>query len=476
MTLAMTERGSAAVRLSRQAWSIILVLSGALFIEGLNVSMMGVALPSIQTDLGMSTSSLQWIVSAYVLGFGGFMLLGGRTADLMGRRRMFLLWLTVFLAFSALGGFANEGWMLIGARFVAGVAAAFMTPAALSIITTTFAEGEVRNKALLIYSGAGAAGFASGTVIGGLLTEVDWRLIFFATVAVSAMILIPALKVIPRDVAGARTGGFDVAGATTVTGFMVLLVYAVVNAHEVAWWQTAVLVAASFALLAAFVGIERRTAAPLVRLDILRSAPLVRANVVAMLFTGAFIAFQFVMVLYFQNELGWSALETGLALLPGGIDAMLAPVMTPWLVRKFGVPKLLLGGTLIALLAYAIFLPLPADWTYWLHGLPAILLIGTGFALVYGPVTIAATDGIPDHEQGLAGGLVNSSFQFGPALGLAAATLVLQAGGHGAGYTTDDYQAALIVPVVAVALAVLVTFTGLRQPAAMAAPAAVAAD
>jgi MFS family permease len=467
---------SGQVRLSPATWILILILSGAAFVEGLNVSMMGVSLPSIQTDLTMTTSSLQWVISAYVLGFGGFMLLGGRTADLLGRRSLFLGATAVFIAFSALGGLATEGWMLIGARFVAGVAAAFMTPAALSIITTTFTEGDVRNKALLVYSGAGAAGFASGTVIGGLLTELDWRLVFYVTVLFSAVILAAGLRFVPRDIAAERTSSFDIGGAVTVTGFMVLLVYAIVNSHEVAWTQTAALLAASAITLATFIGIERRHASPLVRLGIFTSTRLLRANAIAALFVGGFAAFQFVIVLYLQQRLGWSAIETGLALLPGGIDAMLAPLITPILIRKFGVPTLLITGTALATITYVYLLRLPDDWNYWLHGFVPIVLIGIGFAIVYGPVTIAATDGIADHEQGLAGGLVNSSFQFGAALALAAATLVLQADGHTSGFAVSDYRAALLVPVVAVALGLVVSLTAVTRPRHAPVPEMSAAD
>src|ERR671915_1246280 len=187
--------------------ALLLVLSGAIFLEGIDVSMMGVALPSIRAELGMSTSSLQWVVSAYVLGYGGFVLLGGRAADLLGRRRMLLLWLGVFIAFSGLGGLATEGWMLVLARFMTGVAAGFMAPAGLSIITTSFAAGKSRNRAVLIYSGTAAAGFSLGMVAGGLLTAIDWRWVFFAPVLVAAAILAAAVRIIPPDGGVRRTAG-----------------------------------------------------------------------------------------------------------------------------------------------------------------------------------------------------------------------------------------------------------------------------
>src|SRR5690242_13571694 len=178
---------------------LLLVLCGAVFLEGVDVSMMGVALPSIRAELGLSTASLQWVVSAYVLGYGGFVLLGGRAADVLGRRGMFLGWMAVFIVFSGLGGLAEDGWLLIVARFVTGVAAGFMAPAGLSIITTSFAEGPARNRALLIYAGVGAAGFSLGMVVGGLLTAIGWRWVFFAPVVMAALLLLLAVRVVPRD-------------------------------------------------------------------------------------------------------------------------------------------------------------------------------------------------------------------------------------------------------------------------------------
>ncbi|MFJ9431484.1 MFS transporter, partial [Streptomyces sp. NPDC101490] len=224
--------------MSGRAWGVLFVLCGAIFLEGIDVAMLNVALPSIREDLGLSTGMLQWVMSAYVLGYGGFMLLGGRAADLFGRRQMFVFWLVVFLLFSGLGGFATEGWMLVVARFVTGVAAAFMTPAGLSIITTGFAEGPQRNKALLVYSGTAAGGFSVGLVVGGLLAAINWRWVFFAPVILSLLILIAAVVLIPKSARPVRTGqGVDLAGAVTVTGGILLLVFGVERAtHVSAAW------------------------------------------------------------------------------------------------------------------------------------------------------------------------------------------------------------------------------------------------
>ncbi|MEW2356040.1 MFS transporter [Spirillospora sp. NPDC029432] len=448
-------------RMDGRTWGVLLVLCGAIFLEGIDIAMLNVALPSIRADLDLSTGMLSGVVSAYVLGYGGFMLLGGRAADLLGRRRMFLLWLSVFLVFSGLGGFATEGWTLLIARFVTGVAAAFMTPAGLSLITTGFAAGPQRERALIIYGATGAGGFSLGLVIGGLLTAIDWRWVFFAPVALALVILIAAALLLEDTGTPARTvRRFDLAGAASVTGAMLLLVYGVVRLEHPTRdpLLTAAVFAGGLALLAAFTAIERRAAAPLVRLGILRSGGLVRANIGALLLTGAFFGFQFLATLYLQELRGWTTVETGLALLLLGIDVVLAPTITPRLVRRYGVAKVILGGFAMAAAGYALFLPVGPD-TVYAAMLPTMLLIGLSFALAYGPVTIAATDGVEAREQGLAGGLLNTSFQFGAAFGISAVTAVSVAAGSG----YDAIRTALLVPLTAAVLAAAITATGLRS-------------
>jgi MFS family permease len=455
--------------MSLAAWGMLAVLCGAVFLEGIDVSMLGVALPAIRAELGMSTSALQWVVSAYVLGYGGFVLLGGRAADLLGRRRMFLLWLGVFLVFSGLGGFATEGWVLVAARFVTGVSAGFMTPAALSLITTSFAEGPARNRALLIYAATAAGGFTLGLVAGGLLTAIDWRWVFFAPLLVAAVLFAAALRLVPETPRPARTpAGFDLAGALTVTAGMLLLVFGVVRAPDAAWLLTAATLAAGALSLVTFAAIERRSAAPLVRLGILRSGALVRANLGALLFVGAFVAFQFVLVLYLQELRGWSALETGLALLVVGIDLVLAPTLTPKLVDRFGTSPVILAGMVLAAAGYALFLPLGAGWSYTAM-LPALVLLGLAFSLAYGALTIAATDGVAEDEQGLAGGLLNVSLQFGAAIGLAVATaayVAVSGDGGSPEALLDGYRAALVVPVAATVLGAAITASGVLRRSA----------
>lgn len=450
-------------RMSGRTWGVLLVLCGAIFLEGIDVAMLNAALPSIRAELDLTTGELQWVMSAYVLGYGGFMLLGGRAADLFGRRRMFLLPLGVFLVFSGLGGIAGDGWTLVLARFVTGACAAFMTPAGLSVITTGFPAGPHRTKALLVYSGTGGGGFSVGLIVGGLLTAADWRWVFFAPVVLAALILAAGLPLIPRTeparAAGRRPGcgrpprpHLDLPGALTVTGALLLFVLGVERAPHAPVAQTLAALAASLGLLLAFVRIERRSPAPLVRPGIFRTCSLVRANLTGLLFTGGFFGFQFVVVLYLRELRGWSTVQTSLAMLAMGADAVLAPVLTPRLVRRFGNARVILGGLLLAAVAYAAFLPLGTDRAYAAM-FPSLLLIGIAFALVHGPLTIVATDGVDHREQGLAGGLLHTSFQFGAALGLSATTAAMPLGDTA---PLTAYRTALLVPLVFAVLAVVI--------------------
>ncbi len=462
--------GDGSVRLDRAAWAALLTLCGALFLDALDVSMVGVALPSIREDLGMSTASLQWVVSAYVLGYGGFLLLGGRAADLLGRRRVFLISLVVFAVASLLGGLVDDGSLLIATRFVKGVSAAFTAPAGLSIITTSFPQGPVRNKALAVYTATGAVGFSLGLVVGGLLTEIGWRWVFLLPVPVALVILAAAIRFVPdsgRPEPGRRA--IDLAGASTITAGMLLLVYSVVEAPSAGWASLRTLagLAGAAGLIALFVWIERRTAAPLVRLGILRSSTLVRANLGAMALFGSWVGFQFIATLYLQNLRGWSPLETGLAIFPAGlIVALIAPRMGG-VVARVGVVKPIAAGMASIAAAYALFLPIGLDSAYAVAMLPTMVLAGLGFALAFGPLNMAATNGIDAHEQGLAGGLVNTSFQFGGAAVLAVVTAVADAAGAEStspGAVMDGYRAAVVVSLVVALLGLTATLARRRAP------------
>jgi MFS family permease len=454
-------------------WGTLVLLCGVLFLDGLDVSMVGVALPSIRADLGLSTSQLQWIVSGYVLGYGGLLLLGGRFADLLGRRRVLLCALVVFTAASLLGGLISDGSLLVATRFLKGASAAFTAPASLSMITTTFREGPARNRALSIYTACGASGFSLGLVFGGVLTEIGWRFTFLLPVPIAVAILLAAPRLLPRD-ASARIDrrGFDVAGALTVTAGMLLLVRTVVRAPDVGWGDpaTVIALAAAVALLATFVTIERRAAQPLIRLGILRSAALRRANLGAMAVFGAYVGFQFIATLYMQTLLGWSALETALAFLPAGLlVAFGAPRIGP-LTDRYGTERLLVVGSAAFVLGYGLFLRIDESSSYFAVMLPSMLLIGVGFALSFPSLNIQATAGVADREQGLASGLVSTSFQVGGAIVLAVVSAVVTSrtgSATDAASMLDGFRPALAVATLVAALGLAVALSGAarRQPA-----------
>jgi EmrB/QacA subfamily drug resistance transporter len=449
-------------------WGLLAVLCGVLFLDGLDVSMVGMALPSIESDLGLTTSQLQWVVSGYILGYGGFLLLGGRAADLLGRRRVLLVALAVFTVASAVGGVVDDGTLLVITRFLKGMAAAFTAPAGLSIITTRFAEGPERNRALSIYTATGASGFSLGLVAGGLLTELGWRWTFLLPVPIAAVLLALAPRYLPRD--GATTTGrrgFDIPGAVTLTAGMLLLVWTVVEAPEQGWASAGTIAgfAISAVLLGLFVAIERRTATPLVRLGILRSAPLVRANISMMALFGAYVGFQFVMTLYLQATNGWSPVETALAFLPAGLlVAVGSPRIGP-LVDRFGPARLIALGAGSSVAGYALVLRFDSIPDYVGVLLPTMLLIGIGFMLLFPTLNIQATAGVANHEQGLASGLVQTSFQLGGAIGLAIVSAVVSA--QTTGSTASDavgaYQTAAVVTLAIAAIGLVTALTGLRR-------------
>jgi MFS family permease len=432
---------------------LLVVLCGVLFLDGLDVSMVGVALPSINADLHLTTSQLQWIVSGYVLGYGGLLLLGGRTADLLGRRRTLLIALGVFTVASAFGGLVDDGTLLIVTRFLKGAAAAFTAPAGLSIITTTFAEGPERNRALSIYTATGASGFSLGLVLGGVLTELGWRWTFLLPVPIALTLLAIGPRVIPHDRGPALSRRrFDIPGAVTLTTGMLLLVRTIVEAPDQGWTsaQTVGAFALSAVLLSLFVAIERRSAAPLVRLGILRSSSLVRANLGMMTMFGAYVGFQFVMTLYLQTLNGWSAIETALAFLPAGLLVALLSTRIGPIVDRLGTSRLVALGALSFATGYSALAVRGIDVapSYVLELLPTMLLLGFGFALSFPTLNIAGTNGVGDHEQGLASGLVQTSFQVGGAIGLAVVSAIIT--GHAGGSTDtgvilDAYRTALIV-------------------------------
>ncbi|TNC24904.1 MFS transporter [Amycolatopsis alkalitolerans] len=459
-------------RWDTRLWGVLLTVSTVIGLDALDVSMVGVALPSIRADLGLSTSALQWVVSGYVLGYGGLLLLGGRAADLLGRRRVFLVAVTVFALASLLGGLVDNGTLLIASRFVKGLAAAFTAPAALSIITTTFKEGPARNRAISIFAVFGASGYSAGLVFSGLLTEVGWRWTFLLPVPIALAALAFGYRLIPAY-APERTGGYDLPGAITGALGALLLVFAVVEAPEAGWGapRTVISFAVAAALLVAFVLIERRSRHPLLRLGILRSGPLARANLGAAVFFGPYVGFQFVVMLYLQSVLHWSALQTALGFLPAAlIVAFGSPRIEP-LIDRVGTSRTILGGVVAHVVAYLLFLRIDEHSGYFGSVLPSMILLGIGFTLAFSSLNIQATTGIGDDEQGLAGGLLNTSLQVGGAIGLAVTTAVLTANGGEdatAAALLTGLRPALTVVAGIAALGVLIALSGvirLRRPA-----------
>jgi MFS family permease len=410
---------------------MLITLCIVLFLDGLDVSMIGVALPSIGSELDLTTSTLQWVVSGYVLGYGGLLLLGGRTADLLGRRKVFLIALGVFAVASLAGGLVSSGPLLILTRFVKGLSAAFTAPTGLSIITTNFAEGPARNKALSIYTVFGAGGYSSGLVFGGLMTGVGWRWTFLLPVPIALAALAAAFVLLPRD-KPAEEGGHDLVGAAFSTAGMLLLVYTIVRAPQVGWDSArtigSFLVAA--ALFATFVVVENRVRHPLVRLGILRTPSLARASLAIVAVAGSYFSWQFLVTLYLQDGLHWSPLQMALALLPVGLMVAGSAVFSDKLVDRFGTARIIAVTMAVMALGYLLFLRIDTTPSYPTMILPAVLLIGAGW-IGFPAINIQATSGIANEEQGLAAGVLQTSMQVGAAVVLAITSALIASGGHG---------------------------------------------
>ncbi|WP_330292908.1 MFS transporter [Streptomyces sp. NBC_00576] len=454
-------------RWTPRLWGTLLVLCAAMFLDALDVSMVGVALPSIGSELDLSTSTLQWIVSGYILGYGGLLLLGGRTADLLGRRQVFLVALGVFALASLLGGLVDSGPLLIASRFIKGLSAAFTAPAGLSIITTTFAEGPLRNRALSIYTTCAATGFSMGLVLSGLLTEASWRLTMLLPAPVAVLALVAGLKLLPRSEREKDHNGYDIPGAILGTASMLLLVFTVVQAPEVGWASARTLLSflAVAALLTVFVRVERRSAGPLVRLGVLRSGNQIRAQLGALTLFGSYVGFQFLVTIYMQSLLGWSALHTALAFLPAGAVVALSATKMGAIVDRFGTQRLIVAGFALMITGYALFLRVSLDPSYATLILPSMLLIGGAFALIFPSLNIQATNGVDDHEQGMVSGLLNTSVQVGGAIFLAVVTAVVTAGtpdNPSPQAVLDAYRPGLVVVTGIALVGLLVSLPGLR--------------
>jgi EmrB/QacA subfamily drug resistance transporter len=403
-------------------WVVLVLICFAQFMVVLDATIVNVALPSIQKDLNLSEGNLQWIVNAYTLVFGGFLLLGGRAGDLLGRKRLFLIGIVIFTGASLLDGLANSEGMLIGARALQGLGAALVSPAALSIIATTFKEGAERAKALGVWAAIAIGGSAIGLVLGGVLTQYfSWPWIFFVNVPVGIATFLFSARLIPESRDEHAEQNYDVAGAVTVTGGLMALVYAIVDAQDAGWGSTKTLgfFTLAAALLVAFVLIELRTKAPLVRLSIFRTRSLLTANIAMFLAMSGMFAMFFFNTLYIQRVLGYGPLEAGVAFLPFSAGIMISAGIASQFAPRLGVRPVAAAGFILSAAGLVLLTQLPVDGSYVTNVLPAIALSSLGMGAVFMPLTLIATTGLEDADQGLASGLFNTSQQIGGALGLA---------------------------------------------------------
>jgi EmrB/QacA subfamily drug resistance transporter len=458
----------------RRWWALALLCS-AYFMVILDVSIVNVALPSIQADLHFSPGDLQWVLSAYALTFGGFLLLGGRAADMLGRRRVFLGGVALFTVASLACGLSSSEGQLIAARAVQGLGAAVLSPAALSIITTTFQEGAERNKALGIWGAMGGSGAAVGVLLGGVLTKwLGWEWIFFVNIPVGATVLATTRSVVHESRAESTSRHFDAAGAVLITSALSLLVYALTQANRVGWSsaRTIGILIASAVLHAAFLVVEHRSEAPLVPLGIFgRLRTLTGANVVSFLVGGLTFAMFFMLSLYMQQVLGLSALQTGAGYLAVALTAIVSAGAAQALVTKAGVKPVMTTGVILMGLGNLWFTQVSADGSYFVDLLPGFFAIGVGLGFSFVPMSIAALAGVAPYEAGLASGLFNTSQQIGGALGVAVFSTVatnrtsdlLAQGESQAAALTGGFTVAFWVAVGFAVAALIATLTMIRR-------------
>ncbi len=408
---------------SRTRWLALIILCLGDLMIVLDTTIVNVALPSIREDLGFSQTSLAWVVNAYLLTFGGFLLLGGRLGDLFGHRRLFLLGISLFTLASVACGLATTQALLVAARAVQGLGGAVVSAVALSLMMTLFTEPAERAKAMGVFGFVMAGGGSIGVLLGGLLTDaLDWHWIFLVNVPIGVAVYALSLKLVPAS-RGAATGGrLDVAGAVTVTASLMLAVYAIVNGNETGWTsgQTLGLLAAAAVLLAVFLGIEATVRSPLMPLRLFRLRNVATANVVGVLWAASMFAWFFLSALYLQLVLGYSPMEVGLAFLPANlIMGVFSVGISAKLVMRFGNRLPLATGLLLAALGLMLFARAPVDGSFVVDVLPSMILLGVGAGMAFNPVLLAAMSDVEPSESGLASGVVNTSFMMGGALGLA---------------------------------------------------------
>jgi EmrB/QacA subfamily drug resistance transporter len=415
-------------------WVILVLICLAQFMVVLDATIVNVALPSIQKDLSLSEANLQWIVNAYTLVFGGFLLLGGRAGDLLGRKRLFLIGLVIFTSASLLNGLSSSSGQLIGFRALQGLGAALISPAALSIISTTFAEGKERARALGVWAAIAIGGSAFGLVLGGWLTQsFSWPWIFFVNVPVGVFAFLATFRLVPESKDEHAHKGYDIAGAVTVTGGLMTLVYAIVKAETAGWGSTTTigLFVAAVALLAAFIVIEMRSKEPLVRLSIFKTRSLTTANLTMFFVGSGMFAMFFFITLYLQRVLVYHPLKAGLSVLPFTAGIMVSAGIASNLAPRLGVRPVAAVGMVLTAIGMLLFARMPVGGSYVTDVLPGMIVASLGMGAVFMPITLVATTGLKDEDQGLASGLFNTSQQIGGALGLAILATIAAGRTHG---------------------------------------------
>jgi EmrB/QacA subfamily drug resistance transporter len=456
---------------NRRRWLALIVLCLGDLMIVLDTTIVNVALPSIREDLGFSETSLAWVVNAYLLTFGGFLLLGGRLGDLYGHRRLFLAGITLFTVASVACGLSTTQGLLVAARAVQGVGGAVVSAVALSLIMGLFTEAGERAKAMGVFGFVIAGGGTLGVLLGGVLTDVlSWHWIFLVNVPIGIAVYILTLRLLPAAPGVAEGGRLDVAGAVTVTAALMLAVYAIVNGNDAGWasGQTIGLLIGAAALLGAFVLIEARVASPLVPLGLFRQRNLATSNVVGVLWAAAMFAWFFLSALYLQQVLGYSPLEVGLAFLPANlIMAAFSVGLSAKLVMRFGIRVPLATGLLLAAVGLVLFARAPVDGTFAVDVLPSMLLLGIGAGMAFNPVLLAAMSDVEPSKAGLASGVVNTSFMMGGALGLASLAVsrtndLLASGEDELTALTSGYHAAFLVGAFFAAAAAVIGATLLR--------------
>jgi EmrB/QacA subfamily drug resistance transporter len=407
---------------ARNRWFALYVLCLGTLMIVLDTTIVNVALPSIRADLGFSQTSLAWVVNAYMLTFGGFLLLGGRLGDLYGHRRLFLAGIGLFTVASAACGLATSQVMLVSARAVQGVGGAVASAVGLSLMMTLFTDPADRAKAMGVFGFVASGGGTIGVLLGGVLTDLlSWHWIFLVNLPIGVLVVLLSLRLLPGEHA-AGSGRLDVAGAVTVTAALMLAVYAIVNGNSAGWTstQTLGLLAGAAGLLGVFLVIESRVASPLVPLSLFRLRNVAVSNVVGVLWAAAMFAWFFLSALYLQLVLGYSPLKVGLAFLPANIImGAFSLGLSAKLVMKYGIRLPLATGLILAATGLALFTRLPVDGNFWLDVLPSMILLGFGAGIAFNPMLLAAMSDVAPEQSGLASGVVNTSFMMGGALGLA---------------------------------------------------------